>query len=62
MSFISNQQAKDVTEWCEKHPKESEAYFREHSELSQLFISHSINYEEFKKRSDQLKNKYGFTC
>lgn len=60
MSFIDQQQAKKVTEWCEKHPKEADAYFKKHSELSQLFISHKISYDEFKKQSDALKDEYGF--
>ena len=60
MSFIDQSHAKQITDWCDKHPKESEAYFEEHKEISKLFIDHKISYTEFHKRSDNLKTKYKF--
>ena len=60
MTFIDQRQAKEISEWCDKHPEESKNYFKEHSELSQLFISKKISYAEFKKHSDELKIKYKY--
>lgn len=60
MNFISHEHAERISKWCEKHPKEFEEYSREHRELSELFIDHKISYEEFKKRSDAIKEKYNF--
>jgi hypothetical protein len=60
MKFIDHQHAKKISDWCNKYPGEAEAYFKEHSELSELFINHVISYDEFKQQSDQLKEKYHF--
>jgi hypothetical protein len=60
MSFIDQQHAKLISDWEKKHPIESEAYFAEHKEISKLFIDHKITYNEFHKRSDNLKTKYKF--
>jgi hypothetical protein len=60
MTFIDNQHAKEISEWCNKHQVESEAYFNEAEGLSQLFINHEISFDEFKKRIDEIKAKYKF--
>jgi hypothetical protein len=60
MSFIDQQHAKLISNWCEKHPKESEAYFKAHAEISQLFIQKKISYTEFHRRSNNIKTTYKF--
>lgn len=58
MGFIDYWQGRKISKWIDKHPKESDAYFKEHNELSKLFIDHKITFEEFENRSDELKEKY----
>lgn len=60
MSFISHEHAKQISDWEKKHPKEAEAYWKEHGELSELFCKHKISYDGFKKQSDEIKSKYKF--
>lgn len=60
MTFIDNRQAMRLSAWCKKYPQEANAYFKEHSKLSQLFIAKKISFEEFEKQSIQLKDKYNF--
>ena len=60
MSFISHGQAEQIADWEKTHPEAAKNYYKEHSELSQLFINKKISYEEFKNHSDELKNKYKY--
>ena len=58
MGFIDYWTGRKISKWMDKHPIESDAYFKEHNELSQLFIKHEIPFEEFEKCSNDLKEKY----
>jgi hypothetical protein len=60
MSFIDNRMAQEISKWEKKYPKEAEAYFREHQEISHLFINNIIPYDDFKARSYNLKEKYHY--
>lgn len=60
MGFIDQRHAQKIAEWCEKYPAESKAYWSDHKEISRLYLDHKISFEEFKKRSDAIKEKYHF--
>jgi hypothetical protein len=60
MTFISWDHSKKIAEWENKYPEKAKAYFMEMLVLSDCFITKKINYDEFKAKSDAIKEKYDF--